>query len=418
MSDRTSNLRIIEPYRSKDGVTAEVTKYFLGGAGCVVIQADTATGDEAEVTLSAKEAHDIMLWLQCALKIIPDDKLEEQYPHLHSTPAQKSACPMCNASSKHDDLSWALERVKLFDPSKGLMPYQEGMIAMAAEIERLRNALAQSVETVSSEVETGIRFRHSHIEQSDDKQAGKPRSSPLPGPSVISKTKTPTLREALTELLARCEEVKRALDANIPDDEPVHPQSAALTWPMSSAALALENSPSETTDRRGGRYGPYFAILNHGGSLHCNEAGDPHVFAQMGPHDNHTKHNRMGVQVMIEEIPSQEPSELPDALRDPIKCMERGRELLTSWGPTPVTDAMLAESKESPLARAIRNARGDTGPPTEPVRFAEKASCCDGSGKIPYTDEQGRERVKRCNICQPKPLAEGAIDPDDKGHKP
>jgi hypothetical protein len=50
--------------------------------------------------------------------------------------------------------------------------------------------------------------------------------------------------------------------------------------------------------------------------------------------------------------------------------------------------------------------------------LAEKSPCCDGSGKIPYTDEQGRERVKRCNICQPKPLAEGAIDPDDKGHKP
>lgn len=47
-----------------------------------------------------------------------------------------------------------------------------------------------------------------------------------------------------------------------------------------------------------------------------------------------------------------------------------------------------------------------------------KAPCCDGSGKIPYTDEQARERVKRCNICQPKPIAEGAIDPDDKGHKP
>ena len=44
---------------------------------------------------------------------------------------------VCTVSSKHD-LSWALERVKSFDPSKGLMPYQEGMIAMAAEIERLR----------------------------------------------------------------------------------------------------------------------------------------------------------------------------------------------------------------------------------------------------------------------------------------
>ena len=61
----------------------------------------------------------------------------------------------CNAgslqplSSKHN-LEWALERVKTFDPSKGLMPYQAGMIALSAEVERLRNALSQSVETVRS----------------------------------------------------------------------------------------------------------------------------------------------------------------------------------------------------------------------------------------------------------------------------
>lgn len=41
------------------------------------------------------------------------------------------------------------------------------------------------------------------------------------------------------------------------------------------------------------------------------------------------------------------------------------------------------EPKESPLGRAVRIARGDTGPPTEPIRFAEKATerrplwCCD-----------------------------------------
>ena len=69
----TSNLRVIEPFRSKDGVKAEVVKYSLGGAGCVVIQADTATGDEAEVTLNATEAHDLILWLQCALSMRPDE---------------------------------------------------------------------------------------------------------------------------------------------------------------------------------------------------------------------------------------------------------------------------------------------------------------------------------------------------------
>jgi hypothetical protein len=40
------------------------------------------------------------------------------------------------------NLEWALERVKGFDPGKGLMPYQKGMIAMAHEIERLRAELA------------------------------------------------------------------------------------------------------------------------------------------------------------------------------------------------------------------------------------------------------------------------------------
>lgn len=54
------------------------------------------------------------------------------------------------ALTSEQDLTWALERVKTFTPSKGLMPYQRGMLAMAAEIERLRNALAQSVETVRS----------------------------------------------------------------------------------------------------------------------------------------------------------------------------------------------------------------------------------------------------------------------------
>lgn len=56
---------------------------------------------------------------------------------------------------------------------------------------------------------------------------------------------------------------------------------------------------------------------------------------------------------------SQETStELPEGLRDPIKVMERVR----------------AMPSESPLAAAIRVARGDVGPPTEPVKFGEKAS--------------------------------------------
>lgn len=45
--------------------------------------------------------------------------------------------------TKEHDLAWALERAKGFDPNKGLMPYQEGMRAMAAEIARLRADFAR-----------------------------------------------------------------------------------------------------------------------------------------------------------------------------------------------------------------------------------------------------------------------------------
>ena len=78
-----------------------------------------------------------------------------------------------------------------------------------------------------------------------------------------------------------------------------------------------------------------------------------------------------------------ETTALPESLRDPAKCIERGRGLLESWGPTPVTDAALAKTSESPLAKAIRTARGDFGPPTEPMHFAEKAitPTCETCGK-------------------------------------
>lgn len=62
-----TKLLVIEPYRSKDGVTAEVYYSKLGGTGAVVIQADTGSGEEAEVVLSLQEVYDLALWLQCAL---------------------------------------------------------------------------------------------------------------------------------------------------------------------------------------------------------------------------------------------------------------------------------------------------------------------------------------------------------------
>lgn len=44
----------------------------------------------------------------------------------------------------------------------------------------------------------------------------------------------------------------------------------------------------------------------------------------------------------------QETLELPESLRDPLKVMERGRELLAAWGPTPITDAALAAPARRP----------------------------------------------------------------------
>jgi hypothetical protein len=101
--------------------------------------------DIQALMLNLPAKHDVMVTVSQVAAIQP----EEQYPHLHPTAAQKAACPMCNASLKYN-LEWALERTKTFDPSKGLMPYQAGMLALSAEIQRLRNALSQSVETVRS----------------------------------------------------------------------------------------------------------------------------------------------------------------------------------------------------------------------------------------------------------------------------
>lgn len=49
----------------------------------------------------------------------------------------------------------------------------------------------------------------------------------------------PDLLDALKELRDRCVLVKARLDAGLPDGAPVHPQSADLTWPLSTAGLAI-----------------------------------------------------------------------------------------------------------------------------------------------------------------------------------
>jgi hypothetical protein len=46
-------------------------------------------------------------------------------------------------------------------------------------------------------------------------------------------------REALVELRDRCAKVKTKLNAGIPEGEPVHGCASDLTWPMSTAGLAI-----------------------------------------------------------------------------------------------------------------------------------------------------------------------------------
>lgn len=62
-----SKLRVIEPYRSPEGVTAEVFFTKLGGTGAVVLNDTVPSFGEQEIVLGLREAHDLMLWLQCAL---------------------------------------------------------------------------------------------------------------------------------------------------------------------------------------------------------------------------------------------------------------------------------------------------------------------------------------------------------------
>lgn len=48
-------------------------------------------------------------------------------------------------------------------------------------------------------------------------------------------------------------------------------------------------------------HGPFFAIENSDGELHANGFGDPYIFKTMVSHDNHSKHGRKIVPVVIVE---------------------------------------------------------------------------------------------------------------------
>lgn len=71
MSDPTQapskKLTQVEDYRSKDGVRAHVFPSRLGGDDIVVIEADTAAGDDAEVVLNVAEVASLRDWLTSAL---------------------------------------------------------------------------------------------------------------------------------------------------------------------------------------------------------------------------------------------------------------------------------------------------------------------------------------------------------------
>ena len=231
---RPSNqkLRLIEPYRSKDGVTAEVYFSKLGGTGAVVIEADTGTGEEAEVVLSMQEAHDLMLWLRCAIGMNAVETTERR------------------------EKAWLIE---------------SGAAAPNTEY----RYMDQMGFHWSKDVNKAIRF-------------------------------------------ARREDAEMAAAG---DED---------AWSIVEHEWVTLGSPLEPE-------APTFQTPQFAGLAFRHWSKDPAV---------------------------------PYAECQCDTCL--------------------------PL----------------------KAPCCDGSGKIPYTDEQARERVKRCNICQPKPIAEGAIDPDDKGHKP
>lgn len=65
--DQAPRLRMIEPFRMYGEIVAEVFGSKIGLPLTVALQFDTDKGDTADLTLTAVEAKDLMLWLQHAL---------------------------------------------------------------------------------------------------------------------------------------------------------------------------------------------------------------------------------------------------------------------------------------------------------------------------------------------------------------
>jgi len=62
-----SQLRVIEPFRMHGYTFAEVFVSAIGLPHALALTFDTEDGGEGTLTLTARDAHDLMLWLQCAL---------------------------------------------------------------------------------------------------------------------------------------------------------------------------------------------------------------------------------------------------------------------------------------------------------------------------------------------------------------
>jgi hypothetical protein len=75
----SKKLSRIEPYRSKDGVRAHVFPSRLGGDDIVIIEADTAAGENAEVVLNVAEVASLRDWLSKASPASSDEP--ETAPH-------------------------------------------------------------------------------------------------------------------------------------------------------------------------------------------------------------------------------------------------------------------------------------------------------------------------------------------------
>jgi hypothetical protein len=77
----SSKLRVIEPLRVYGHILAEVFVSSIGLPPALAMQFDTEDGGEASVTLTAREAHDLMLWLRCALDLPPQqDETAANHP--------------------------------------------------------------------------------------------------------------------------------------------------------------------------------------------------------------------------------------------------------------------------------------------------------------------------------------------------